>query len=243
MRKTFDIILFLGRPGAGKSEIIDFLEKTPLNMRIERYHIGDYIVLDDFKFLWEKGEEDDIREELGRERLYTYTHETGYGVNDPFLYKFLIKRLDRAFKNLCQEYENIFERNTVFIEFSRGGKEEYAHALSLFDKYILENSVLLYMKVSYKEAYRRNTRRYDTKKKNTILKHTLPVEIMKKYKTDDWDKLISSDKQYVNINDVLIPYAVLSNEPEITDKPDILDIQLSKTLTDLKKAYDARNKK
>lgn len=242
MRKTFDIILFLGRPGAGKSEVIDFLEKTPLNMRIEKYHIGDYIVLDDFKFLWEKGEEDDMMEELGRERLYTYTHKTGYGVSNPFLYKLLIKKFNQAFKNLYHEYENIFEKHTVFIELSRGGKEEYAQALSLFDKHILENSVLLYMKVSYKEAHRRNIRRYETKKKNTILQHTLPVEIMKKYKTDDWNKLISGNKQYVNINDILMPYAILSNEPEITDKPDILDIQLGKILTGLKKTYDARDK-
>ncbi|MCK4649221.1 hypothetical protein KAT51_06840 [bacterium] len=243
MQRTFNIILFLGRPGAGKSEVIDFLEKTPLNMRIKRYYIGDYIVLDDFKFLWEKGEEDDMIEELGRERLYTYTHKTGYGASNSFLFKLLIKKFNQAFKNLYHEYKNIFEKHTVFIEFSRGGKEEYAQALSLFDKYILENSVLLYMKVSYKEAYRRNIRRYETKKKNTILQHTVPVEIMKKYKTDDWDQLISSSKQYVNINDVLIPYAVLKNEPEITDKPDILNTQLGKILTDLKKAYDIRAKK
>ena len=40
--KTFDIIIFNGRPAAGKSEVIDYLKNTPLEERIRRFHVGEF---------------------------------------------------------------------------------------------------------------------------------------------------------------------------------------------------------
>jgi hypothetical protein len=41
-RDTFDILILNGRPAAGKSEVIDYLKKTPLEERIRRFHIGAF---------------------------------------------------------------------------------------------------------------------------------------------------------------------------------------------------------
>ena len=48
-KQTFDIILLNGRPAAGKSEIIDYLKQVPLNERIQRFHIGAFDEIDDFR--------------------------------------------------------------------------------------------------------------------------------------------------------------------------------------------------
>ena len=40
-KKTFDVIILNGRPAAGKSEVIDYLKKVPLEERVRRFHIGE----------------------------------------------------------------------------------------------------------------------------------------------------------------------------------------------------------
>ena len=56
----FEVLVLLGRPAAGKSEIIDHLKNTKLSERVKKYHIGEIDVLDDFPILWTWFEEDDI---------------------------------------------------------------------------------------------------------------------------------------------------------------------------------------
>ena len=78
MSSTFDFILLNGRPGGGKSELIDFIRNTPLEKRKELFHIGELYFEDDFVWLWEKFTEDDLWEKMGYPRLYSRTHELGY---------------------------------------------------------------------------------------------------------------------------------------------------------------------
>ena len=67
--EIFEIVLLNGRPAAGKSEIIDFLKKVPVEERARRFHVGDFVEIDDFPFLWERFEDDDILEAMGEPRL------------------------------------------------------------------------------------------------------------------------------------------------------------------------------
>jgi len=50
-KKTFDFIILIGRPAAGKSEVIDYLKKIPLKERINRFHIGEFSEIDDFTII------------------------------------------------------------------------------------------------------------------------------------------------------------------------------------------------
>ena len=63
------VVIITGRPAAGKSEVIDFLKKTPVEERIRRFHIGEFEELDDFVYVWETFEIDDILTRNGRPRL------------------------------------------------------------------------------------------------------------------------------------------------------------------------------
>ena len=65
------LLLLTGRPASGKSEILEYLRRTPAAERRRRFHIGEPVVLDDFPLLWAWFEEDHLLAEMGRERLHT----------------------------------------------------------------------------------------------------------------------------------------------------------------------------
>ena len=66
MNSQFEILILLGRPASGKSEVIDHLKKTPVEERLARFHIGAFEEIDDFPMLWTWFEEDAILEKLAR---------------------------------------------------------------------------------------------------------------------------------------------------------------------------------
>ena len=68
---NFPILILTGRPAAGKSEVIDFLKNSNPRARLERFRIGDFEELDDFLYVWETFETDDILTRAGRPRLWT----------------------------------------------------------------------------------------------------------------------------------------------------------------------------
>ena len=90
-KDSFEVILLVGRPASGKSEIMDFLNHTNADDRRKRFHIGELDVLDDFPMLWTWFEEDDIlSRKLGLPRLHT--DADGY-FDPPGLWHLLIERL------------------------------------------------------------------------------------------------------------------------------------------------------
>ncbi|HPN32666.1 MAG TPA: hypothetical protein PKY81_17065 [bacterium] len=214
---TFNIIIFLGRPAAGKSEVIDYIKKTEKSELKKNLFISDYETLDDFVDLWEKGEEDDILEDLGRQRLYTKKDPTGYSVADKFLYKFLIKKINASFHKKYLNRKDFFDNHTLFIEFSRGGIDAYKTAFSLLSKEILKRAVVFYTQVSFDESCRKNRRRYNPDAKDSILQHALPDYVMEVYRVDDWDNLTYSKSDYFEAGNIKIPYYTFLNEPELTD--------------------------
>ncbi len=84
------VVVLVGRPASGKSEIIDFLKKLEPEMRLEQFHLADLEFLDDFPMLWTWFEEDAILEKkLKKPRLHT--DPQGY-----FKYDYLWQLADRA---------------------------------------------------------------------------------------------------------------------------------------------------
>ena len=238
LRETFDILLVLGRPASGKSELIDFLVSSPIEARARTYHIAPFDVVDDFPILWEKFEEDDVWERLGRGRLHSKRCDENYAVGHDDLWHFLIERINgRVTPRLADA--SVFDVRTLLIEFSRGGPTGYADALARLAPEILRQAAILYVSVSFDESWRRNIARYDEKLRDGILTHSVPREEMERtYGKDDWPTLAGAPHGTLAVQGVEVPYATMGNEPESTD-PEVLSARYREALEPLYRRWRA----
>ncbi len=229
---TFPVLILIGRPAAGKSEIIDYLKRLPAAERQERLHIAPFEEIDDFVWVWQLFEDDDVREKLGRARLNT---TSDYYFTDPFLWNFLIGKINLAFEKRIAQDSGFLNDHTIIVEFARGGARGFCQAFSFLSNEILRQAAILYIDVSYKESLRRNRRRARKGQEGSILYHSLPDEKMETYyRTNDWEKL-SGGKPLglIEIKGHQVPFAVFQNEPEKTDDPAKLGPALEHALDDL----------
>lgn len=214
--EIFDVIILTGRPASGKSEILDYLKKLDDRERAKRFHIGSIEEIDDFIYVWEMFEEDEIFSKYGKPRVYT---DDKLYFKDDFLWTFLIEKINLAFSKKIRR-DPVLKDKTIIIEFSRGGEDAYKKAFSTLSEEILKRASIVYIKVSYEESLRKNRRRFKPEEADSILYHSLPDEKMEYYyKIDDWDKIAPELDGYLEIKGYKIPYAVLVNEPEVTDDP------------------------
>jgi len=216
LAETFDVLLLLGRPASGKSEFIDFMAQCPAEARARDFKIAPFDVVDDFPILWEKFEEDNLWESLGRQRLYSKRSDGNYAVTNNDLWAFLIRMINRrAAVPLSREHSGL---HTLIIEFSRGGARGYDDALRELSPEILSRAAILYVSVSFEESWRRNRARYDQKEQGGILTHSVPRDEMERtYGTDDWPTLTNGTHGIITVGDVHVPYTTMLNEPESTD--------------------------
>lgn len=235
--QTFDHIILNGRPGGGKSELIDFIKKTPLEKRCELFHISNIVEEDDFVWLWEKFTEDDLWEKLGQPRLYSHPHEFGYvQTTDDHLLDLCALKFNVAIKEKYMKKPGFYDDHTVFVEFARGSVDGgYRRVYEFLDDEILRRSAILYIKVSYEESRRKNEARYQEALKGSILAHKLPDESLERFSSsDDWEELSGGkDFGYINIRGIEIPFVAMNNEPELKTGPE-LDARYSAALTKLK---------
>jgi len=215
---TFDTIILIGRPAAGKSEVIDYLKKTPDDERTRHFHIGPFTEIDDFPFVWETFEIDDLLSEMGRARLFTTPN---YYFIGPWVWNLFIKRINLEFAKKLAREEESGRRDTAIVEFSRGGENGFGEAFSLLSDEVLSCAGIVYINVSYEESCRKNRRRFDPGKADSILYHSLADEKMEfYYRTNDWEALSRGEKSgRMEIGRFQVPFAVFDNEPEKTDDP------------------------
>src|SRR5512144_3131139 len=117
---TFDVLILIGRPASGKSEMIDFLTHLPDCTRRARFHIAHLEVFDDFPILWGWFEEDDIlSKKFGLPRLHS---DENYYFNDQELWHVLIERLSLDYAKKVRDDRSYHDQNTALIEFSRGSE-------------------------------------------------------------------------------------------------------------------------
>ena len=214
----FEILLLLGRPAAGKSEILEHLRNTPLPSRVQKYHIGEMEVIDDFPMLWTWLEEDEILEKkFGKPRLHFDVD--GY-FKYPYLWNLLIERIGLDYQKLVRDDPECQQHTTVIIEFSRGSQHGgYQQAFEHLSDEILEKAGVIYVQVSYSESLRKNRLRFNPQRPDSILEHGLEDEKMERlYRMDDWHDMVlaSSSQEYLNMRGRLIPYAVVENEDDVT---------------------------
>ena len=227
----FDIILLIGRPAAGKSEVIDFLKKTPSQERINRFHIADFEEIDDFVYVWETFEVDDILTRNGKKRIWS---DEKYWFNDPFIWNLYIERINLVYRKKIAADAKYHEKMTAVVEFARGGENGFGEAFSYLHEDILKRAGIVYINVPYEESVRKNRRRARPGLEDSILYHSLPDEKMEfYYKTNDWEKLTSKDPRYINVKGINVPYAVFENMPEKTDEPEKLGAELERATAKL----------
>ncbi len=227
----FDIIILNGRPAAGKSEVIDYLKQTPLEERIRRFHVGEFEEFDDFPILWERFEDDDIYERHGKPRLisntsFEYEGQTlpGYVFQEQFFWNFLIEKLNLQYSKRLRDVSGYHDTRTAIFEFARGSQHGgFAEAYSYLSPEVLGRANTIYIQVSRKESQRKNMRRANPDKPDSILEHSLEDKKMEfLYKDSDWEAFSGADPDCLLVGDHRVPYAVFDNEPEKTDKPEVL---------------------
>ncbi len=211
---TFDILLLLARPGAGKSEIIRYLKETPLEKRVDRFHVRQFEEIDDFPMLWTWFEEDDILEQMGQPRLHSNT--AGYFKGE-HLWNVLIRRIDLEYRKKLRVM-NYHEEYTTLVEFSRGlqhggYKEAFKHLSTAF----AHHAAILYVDVPWEESLRKNRSRFNPNLPDSILEHAMADEKLEKlYRETDWFELTASDPAHTLIAEVRVPYVVFDNSTDLT---------------------------
>jgi hypothetical protein len=237
MKNTFDVLLILARPAAGKSETIDYLSQIPISERIQRFHIGDFEVIDDFPMLWTWFEEDAILSRLGYPRLHT---DNDYYFISDYFWDLLIERICIEYRKKLRDNPDYHNQKTALIEFSRGSEHGgFARAFQHLSPEIIEKMAILYINVSWEESLRKNQTRFNPNRPDSILEHALPDEKLERlYRYVDWEDVTASNPAFIEIQDVPVPYAVFENEDDVTSKRGTgLSSRLEKTLAHLWSLY------
>lgn len=226
-----DVIILIGRPAAGKSEVIDFLKKAPLSERLQRFHISEFDEFDDFVYVWETFEVDDILSRHSKPRIWT---DEKYWFKDDLIWRLFIERINLAYRKRLAAEPNYHGTATSLIEFARGGENGFRDAFSDLHEEILKRAGIIYIEVSYEESVRKNRRRARPGMEDSILYHSLPDEKMAfYYKTNDWETLTAEDPEFITVKGFKVPYAVFDNQPEKTDNPVALGRELERATSRL----------
>ncbi len=223
---NFPILIITGRPAAGKSEVIDYLKKCDPKERLQRFHIADFEELDDFVYVWETFEVDDILSRHGKPRKWT---DEKYWFNDHFIWNLYIERISLEYRKKLARNPGYHDTMTTLVEFARGGENGIYEAMTHLHEDILKRAAVIYIRVSYEESVRKNRRRAKKGEEHSILHHSLPDEKMEYYyKINDWDMLEAKDPQHIEVNGIKVPYAVFENEPEKTLDPKLIGDELER---------------
>lgn len=220
--RVFDILFLIGRPAAGKSEVIDFLKHLDPEVRSRKYHIGEFREIDDFPLLWAWFEEDRILSDLGLPRLHS--DEEGYFLDREF-WNVLIRRLELEYKKVSRDNPGFGKERTALIEFSRGSEHGgFQTAFNHFSPDLLRRGAAVYIDVPFEESLRKNRNRKNPDRLDSILQHSLEDEKLERlYRDSDWLSFSGTDPDYLHIASSRVPYRVLDNRDDVTSSPDARD--------------------
>ncbi len=240
-KDTFDALILIGRPASGKSEITDFLTHTSPHARRHKFHIADLDILDDFPMLWTWFEEDHIlSERLGQPRLHT--DADGY-FKYPYLWHLLIERISLDYHKRLRDDPLYHAHTTTLVEFARGSEHGgYAEAFPHLADDLLQRAAVMYVRVSLEESSRKNRRRFNPERPDSILEHSLPDRKLRQlYNGDDWDTFSAGDSNFLNVRSIRVPYVVFENEDDVTTgKPELLAARMEAVLGKLWELHRAR---
>ncbi|MCX6122683.1 MAG: hypothetical protein NTX44_13820 [Ignavibacteriales bacterium] len=231
MSQHFPILIITGRPAAGKSEVIDFLKKCDPILRLEKFHIANFEELDDFVYVWETFELDDLMTRFKKPRIWS---DEKYWFKDQYIWDLYMDRMALDYKKKVLKDPAYHDKMTTLVEFARGGENAIHHALTFLSDEMLSKASLVYIKVPYEESVRKNRRRARPGQEDSILYHSLPDEKMEfYYKTNDWEQLTAKDPNFIEVKGHTIPYCAFENMPEKTMDPALIAPELERVTTKL----------
>ena len=110
---------------------------------------------------------------------------------EKWFWNFLIKKLNLQYFKMLRNDPAFHERKTLFIEFARG--REHGGFRTALRAPGAEGPLLVpspsYIHVPWPESLRKNRRRYNPDRPDSILQHSLEDKKMEKlYKESDWDE-------------------------------------------------------
>ncbi len=152
----------------------------------------------------------------------------------------LIERLSLDYSKKIRDDASYHDHATALIEFSRGSEHGgYAEAFQHLSEEILKRAVILYVRVPYEESLRKNRRRFNPDRPDSILEHGLTDDKMERlYRDDDWSTLAPEESGYFSLRGLDVPYAVFPNEDDVTTgKPDQLADRLEDVFHQLWELY------
>jgi hypothetical protein len=217
--------------------VIDYLKNTPLPQREERFHVGKLVEIDDFPMLWTWFEEDALLERMGYPRLHTDTD--GYFIGE-HLWHLLIERICVEYQKRQRDIPGLAQDYTTLIEFSRGSEHGgYRSAFTHLSQQVVERMAVLYLDVSWEESLRKNRKRFNPDRPDSILEHGLPDEKLERlYRETDWREVSAADPAYLEIQGKQVPYAVFDNSDDVTTgRGDALGERLQQVTTALWQRY------
>jgi hypothetical protein len=238
--ELFKVLLLIARPAAGKSEIIHFLKSLPLELRKDQFHIGEIEEIDDFPMLWTWFEEDNLLSEMGKPRLHTDADEYFLG---PYLWNLLIRRISLEYQKGLRDPHKKGQCVTTLVEFARGTEHGgFQQAFLNLSPELLEKAAILYINVSFAESLRKNRRRFNPDRPDSILEHGLSDEKMERlYKEVDWQQLSGGKPSgSLEVQGQRVPFCVFENEDDVTTQGgSILGQRLKEALDNLWVLYQS----
>lgn len=112
----------------GKCWVIAIPKRCDPIVRLEKFRIANLDELDDFIYVWETFELDDLMTEMGKPRIWSAEK---YWFKDPCIWDLYIKRLALDYKKRVARNPYFHDRMTTLMEFARGGENTIGNALSL----------------------------------------------------------------------------------------------------------------
>jgi hypothetical protein len=213
---VFDVLMLIARPAAGKSEIIHYLKNTPADSRVDRFHIGQIDEIDDFPMLWTWFEEDELLAQMGYERLHSDAQ--GY-FKGQHLWNLLIRRIGLEYAKRQRDHSSNPQPVTTLVEFARGTEHGgFRAAFENITPELAQRAAILYIDVSFDESLRKNRRRYNPNRPDSILEHGLSDEKMERlYHGSDWNDLSGGQPEgRLTIAGSSVPFVVFPNEDDVT---------------------------